>query len=106
MASAETPYSQLVGVAGTATINVRVLGGIQTWTITQVSVEEPNAPAGATCELRKNGNLISPLIPTGDVAAGDPPVKLRPGDTMTLVWTGCTAGSVAKAFVMYDDGTG
>jgi hypothetical protein len=104
MAISELPLSAVVNGSGVATITVTVTGGIQTWTIQQISVEEPTAPAGATCVIRKNGNLITPIIPTGDTAAGDPPIILRPSDTLTIVWTGCTSGRVAKAFVMFDDG--
>lgn len=104
MASAELPFSAVVNGSGTAAITVRVTGGINTWTIGQISMEEPTAPSGSTGEIRKNGSLITPFIPTGDTAAGDPPVLLRPSDVLTITWFGCTPGKVAKAFVMFDDG--
>lgn len=105
MAYNELAVTEVVGAGGQATITVRVPNGIDTWTITQVSAELPSAPAGSTCELRKNGNLVTLLIPTGDVAAGDPPVVLRPTDPgITVTWGGCTPGTVARALVFYDDG--
>ena len=89
------------GGAGVATITPRAR---QTWVISQVSVEEPTAPIGATCELRKNGFLVSPLIATGDAATGDPPVTLRLGERLTVEFAGCTPGAVAAVYVIYDDG--
>ena len=90
-----------VAAGGTATITVQPYGG-RPWNVTQVSVELPTAPVGATCSLRKNGYLVTPLIPTGDAAAGDPPVLLLPEDLMTIEWAGCTPGTLAKALILYD----
>lgn len=106
MAAADKVYSVTVGAGGTATLAIQTGSNFQSWTVSQVSVEMATAPIGSTCSLRKNGVLISPLIPTGDAASGDPPIQLRPGETMTVVWTGCTPGSVGTVFLVYDDGTG
>jgi hypothetical protein len=76
-------------------------GGIVNWNVQQVSVEMPNAPVGAACFLRKQGKLVSNMIATGDTAAGDPSVYLKPGETMTVEWTGCTPGDVGVVFVIY-----
>lgn len=89
--------------AGTATVNI-VTNGVDTWTISQVSVEMATAPAGALCVLRKNGYLITPLIATGDAATGDPPMRLLPSDAATVVWTGVAPGAVGKVALIFDDG--
>ncbi len=106
MAYAELTQTDVVAGDGTATIEIKVAGGINTWTLTQVSVELPEAPSGSTCEMRKNGSLVTLLIPTGDAAAGEPPVMLRPTDLVTVSWAGCTPGDVARVLVFYDDGQG
>lgn len=104
MADTDTSYTEPVAANGTATISVRVSNGIGTWKIKQVSTEMPTAPIGSTSEIRKNGRPVAPMISTGDVASGDPPIVLRAVDVMTIQWTGCTPGDVAIANVFYDDG--
>lgn len=106
MASADLALTVAVTAGGTATANVQTRTNFQTWTVSQVSVEMSNAPIGATCTLRKDGALITPLIPTGDAASGDPPVILRPGQTLSVTFAGCIPGSLGTVFVFYDDGTG
>lgn len=77
-------------------------GGQINWLVEQVTCEMPTAPVGATAALRKgNGQLITLMIPTGDTAGGDPPVMLRPGETMRVEWAGCTPGDVGKVYVIY-----
>ncbi len=77
----------------------------QTWNVQQVTVEAPNAPGGATCELRKNGALITPLVPGSDAAGGDPPILQRPPDVMWVQWDGLDQGDAGYVLVIYDDGT-
>lgn len=104
MATADAYMSTTAGPTGEATITIQTGTRFQSWTVEQVSVEMPAAPVGASCALRKNGVLISPLIATGDVADGSPPIPLRPGETMTVEWAGCTPGDVGNVYVLYDDG--
>ena len=94
----------VVDAAGVATATVKPTSDSQTWTVTQVSVELATAPVGATCDVRKNGYLVSPAIPTGDTVAGDPPVILQSYDVLTVTWAGCTPGDVARVLVFFDDG--
>lgn len=105
MALRDQALSVTTAANGTATATVQTRTKLQTWTVQQVSVEMPTAPIGATCALRKGGVLITPLIPTGDAASGDPPIILRPGDVLTIVFTGCTPGSIGTVLVIFDDGT-
>jgi hypothetical protein len=105
MAAADLVLSVIVGAGGTAQAVVRTRTALQTWTVSQVSVSLPTAPIGATCDLRKDGVLITPLIPTGDAASGDPPVTLRPGETLTVNFAGCTPGAAGTVYLIYDDGT-
>jgi len=99
----DSSYSATVDASGAATISVRT--GRQTWKIQQVSTELSTAPLGAACTIRKNGAIITAMVPTGDVADGEPPITLRSPDTMTIGWVGCVAGDVAKATIVYDDGS-
>lgn len=97
-------YTAVVAANGEATVTIRTRTRLQTWTLQQVSVEMATAPIGAVCELRRNGFLVTPLIATGDAAAGDPPVPLRGTDVATVKWTGGTPGDVGRVFVLFDDG--
>lgn len=96
--------SVVVAAAGTARASITTRTKLQTWTVSQISVEMPGAPIGATCAIRKDGALITPLIPTGDAASGDPPIVLRPGERITIDFAGCTPGIVGTVFAVYDDG--
>jgi hypothetical protein len=97
----EKSYSGQVLADGTLTLTVTPTYG-QGWLIGQVTVELATAPSGATCELRRNGFLVTPTRPRGGVSAGDPYVRLLIGDELTVKWTGCTPGSVGKALVLFD----
>jgi len=104
MAPADRRDTAIVNASGVATVTIRTQGR-QVWTISQVSVEMPTAPSGSTCTLRKNGAFVSLLVAQGDAAGGDPPLTLRPSDTMTITWTGCTAGDLGAVYTVYEDGT-
>lgn len=104
MAPDKKTYTPVVGADGKATIMVKVQNGLDRWTVSQVSLELPAAPVGATCYVRNNGYPVSPAIPTGDTVAGDPPVILDPPDVLTVEWAGCTPGTAGKVLVFYDDG--
>ena len=97
----DAQYAETVDAGGRATVKIWP-GNLDAWTVSQVSVEMRTAPVGATCELRKNGAFVSPLIPTGDVAGGDPPVTVSPSDRLTVEWVGCTPGDVGGVFIVYD----
>jgi hypothetical protein len=99
VASAE--YSVKIGAAGTGTINVRTNAAVS-WVVAQVSIELPSAPSGATADIRKNDYLVTPMIPSGDVAAGDPRILLRQTDTLSINWAGCTPNTIGKALVLYE----
>lgn len=97
-------YTATVLAGGTATVRIQTGNRFQRWTISQISVEMASAPIGATCDVRKNGVFITPLIATGDAASGDPPVTLWPGETITVNFAGCTPGDTGSVYVIYDDG--
>jgi hypothetical protein len=99
--SEDRAYTARVVANGTATIRI-ISDTSMGWSVRQVSVEMASAPSGATCMLRKNGVLISPIIPTGDAASGDPPIPLSYDDVMTVEFAGCTPGDVGKAYVVYE----
>jgi hypothetical protein len=92
-------YVANVDAAGRATITVTP--GFKPWLISQVSTEMLTAPAGATCFLRKRGQLITPMIAAADAAGGDPPVMLYQGESLTVEWAGCTPGDQGQATVIY-----
>src|SRR5256885_8238975 len=99
---ANQSYSVLIGASGTGTITITTGRQVE-WTVTQVSVEITSTNTGTTCVLRKNGSLITPLVPSGDAATGDPPVSLWPTDQLTVTWTGAPVGAVARAYIFYEE---
>jgi hypothetical protein len=101
----DDPYSALVKADGTAVITFTTQSSRNVYTVQQVTVENSAAPVGATCEIRKNGSLITPMIPTGDAAGGDPPILLRQSDRLTVEFAGCTPGTTCSVFIIYDDGS-
>jgi hypothetical protein len=105
MAYAELQATGTAGAAGTLTLTVKAQSR-QRWTITQVSIECEDAPGGAECNLRKNGYLITPMVPNSDAAGGDPPIKIAGNDRLTIEWTGLDVGNVGQVLVIYDDGQG
>lgn len=93
-------YSAAVDANGDATIRVLTRSRVP-WVVGQVSIEMPDAPSGATCTIRKNGAIITPMIATSDVAAGEPYILLNDTDTLSIEWENCTAGLVGKATVLF-----
>jgi hypothetical protein len=71
--------------------------------VTQVAVEMTGSGT-AKCSIRRNGALVSPVVPTGDAAGGDPPIWLWPGDSLTVEWTSAPVGGIGKVTVFYDLG--
>jgi hypothetical protein len=103
MAQYTETYSATATAAGVAEVSIRP-PRIQAWSMLQMSVEMPNAPVGSSCVLRQNGNMITPFVPTGDVAAGEPPIQVLASDTMTVRWESVTPGEVGKVMVIYSMG--
>jgi hypothetical protein len=104
MAVADQAFTALV-VGGTATVTFRSPSNRSVYTVQQVSVEYDNAPIGCACVVRKNNSFITPMVPTGDAASGDPPIVLRGNDQMTVTFTGATNGDIVNVFIIFDDGT-
>jgi hypothetical protein len=98
---ATATYSAIVGAGGTATVTIETRTQ-ETWVVAQISIELEGAPSGAIANLRKNGYLVTPMIPAGDVAAGEPYVRLLPTDRLTVEWENCTPGQVGRALVFYE----
>lgn len=93
--------STRIGSNGEATITFTPTKNVP-WNVTQVSTEYNNSPSGCSAELRKNGALVTVMIPT-DVADREPPVFLRPGDRLVVKWMGGTSGNPVSALFFYDE---
>jgi hypothetical protein len=99
-------YTGIVPASGTQTLSVTPLDSIG-WRVTQVSPSmlagsAPTVSPTATAAVYVAGISIAPYVAQGDAVGGDPPIDLQPGDVMTLVWVGATAGNVVQAYVFYD----
>lgn len=94
-------FSVTAGATGTARVDIRPRR-LQTWTMTQVSTSMPDAPIGSACELRFNGNPYTPMVSTGDVAAGEPPLVMRSTDTLSVMWSAVTPGNVGHVTAFWE----
>lgn len=94
------PLSARTNAAGVCTITFRSAAQ-SAWEVSQITVEMPTAPVGCACALRVNDSLVTPLIATGDAAAGEPPLPVYPGDVVEIEWTGATPNDQGKALVIY-----
>jgi len=94
------PLSAITNAAGDCLISFRVPGQVA-WQVSQITIDMPAAVAGTQAELRINDALVTPLIPFGDAAAGEPPLPVYPGDVVDILWTGAVAGTQGKALVIY-----
>lgn len=75
------------------------------WTVEQVTLEMPNAPVGATAEIRRMGAFIDRAQSARKAsAAQEPPIFLNGGETMTVEWAGCTPGQAGKVLAIYRKG--
>jgi hypothetical protein len=95
-----SPLSAITDAAGVCSIRFAVPGQVA-WEVSQITVEMPDAPVGTTAFLRVNGALVTPLIPTGDAAAGDPPLPVYAGDVVEIRWEGATPGDQGRALLIY-----
>jgi len=90
------------GAGGTATIPITPNGNWR-WIVAQISTEAPNAPIGSSCKVRFGGAIVVPfMVPTGDVASGQPPLEVPPGRTATIEWAGLGSGVLCKATILYE----
>jgi hypothetical protein len=97
-------YSATATAGGVATVTISPNTKQRTWIVRQVSIEVVGtAPLGATCTVRKNGNFVTLMIAQGDSAGDEPPVTLYGSDVLTVVWTGLTASTPVKVFIIYDE---
>lgn len=104
MTAIDAAFSAVTSASGVCAITITTGARSRNWTVTQISVEMPSAPATALCLIRKNNALITPVLPTYDTAAGDPPITLNPNDILTVTWTGAIPASLGKVTAFYDDG--
>lgn len=95
-------YTARVAAGGTATITIQTRSRVP-WIVGQVAIEMADTPSGATCVLRKNTAIITPLIAPSDVAAGEPFILLNDTDALTVEWAGCTPNALGKATVLFDE---
>lgn len=103
MSATELALTNIADVNGAATITITPYRR-QVWTVSQVSVEAVTTSTTAMATVRKGDFLITPLVAQADAAAGDPPVILRPGETLSVSWANLNAGDQVRAIILYDDG--
>jgi hypothetical protein len=106
MAVTDQPFTAVVKADGSAVVTFKPPTFRASYIVQQVSVEYALAPIACTCVVRKNGRFITPMIPTGDAASGDPPIPLNGGsDIMTVTFANGTPGDIVNVFIIYDDGS-
>ena len=98
------PFQGVVDAAGNLTVRFGPFYN-NTWTVEQVTLEMPSAPAGAVAELRYMASLVAPSpSPRRAAASQDPPIFLNGGETMSVVWSACTPGDIGRVLVVYRKG--
>lgn len=92
----------IVTAAGTLSITFSVPLN-QSWSVKQITLEMPNAPTGATAEIRKGSALVAPSPDARAAsAAGDPPVPVRAGESISVSWEGATPGDIGVVYIIYE----
>lgn len=75
----------------------------QSWNVQQIVLEMPNASPSATAEIRKGP---APIAPSPDAryasAAGDPPVPVRAGQSISVLWHTATVGAIGRVYIIYE----
>lgn len=75
----------------------------QSWDVTQITLEMPNASASATAEIRRG---TAPVAPSPDAryasAAGEPPIPVRAGQSISVLWHTAAVGAVGRVFIIYE----
>lgn len=92
-----------VSGSGTASVEFRN-GGISRWKIKLMNVNNPGALAGRCTVYRGEANAGRQLDFTSkgtDVSDAD--IELKPGEFITVVWSGCTPGTVLTFRIEGDD---
>ena len=97
----DAEYASTVRADGTATIQFTPTKS-KPWLLQQISTEYAQSPSGATAELRKNGSLITVMLPS-DVADSAPPVPVAPGDRIEVNWFGGTPGQPVSCYIIYTE---
>jgi hypothetical protein len=101
--SAREDRTGTVAANGTLTIRVGPRRD-QVWEISQISLEMPTAPAGATAEIRDvMGALMSPSYSARRASASGSQY-LNPGETIAVTWQACTPGDVGRVWALYRKG--
>lgn len=95
--------SATVAADGTASCVLTVSSPRVYYVVSQVSVMAPDVGGAASAGLYRDDMLITPLVPQGDAAAGDPPIDVRPGQRLTVDWAGGDQGAVCNALFMYEE---
>jgi hypothetical protein len=98
----DTNFVGTAGISGVVTIRIQPKRNVP-WLVKQISNRCQTTASGATAGISKNGYPITPLVPGFDAAGGDPPIQLRPSDTMTVDYTGLNVGDVVQVLVVYDE---
>lgn len=106
MAANDDTYTGAADGSGVAVVTIRTVGR-QTWLVQQIGVTVSPLPTAATCSVKKNGVLVCPIVLIGDggAAGGDPPVRIAPGDVLTVEFSGLAAAQPVTVLIIYNDGT-
>ena len=100
MADYET--SATVPASGTVDLTFRSPNSRYLARVTQVSAVGRNIGGAASGEILRDNRFICAFVPTGDSAAGEPPIDVWPGQEMQARWTGAAAGGTVEAMFIYD----
>lgn len=76
----------------------------QIWEVTQITLEMPTAPTGASADIRDTMNgLMSPSYSPRRAAASGSQI-LNPGEKIRVTWTAATPGDSGRVVALYRKG--
>jgi len=98
--SARADVTESVKADGTLEIKVGPRTN-QVWEVSQISLEMPTAPAGATAEIRDvMGALMSPSYSARRASASGTQY-LNPGERLTIRWVNATPNDRGRVLALY-----
>lgn len=96
----ETPLAEsssaTADASGVARVSLGPLRSFETWDVRSTTVASTSSTLVPTCKLYRGGESPSRLIDgtyTGTLDTTDTPYKLRSGDKVLAVFTGCDVGA-------------
>ncbi len=94
-------YPAVADAQGKAIVTIQPFGHSK-WQVQQVTTKMPNAPAGATCIINRNGYPVAAISAQVGTASGLPYIEIGTWDRMTVEWEHLTPGLTGQVQIFYE----